>query len=251
MRPYDELVAEALRADVTGWGFGWLDGRATEERPPWGYARLLAARLAEVDSALDLDTGGGEVVGEAPVLPAHTVVTEGWPPNAERARTLLGQRGVQVLDVAPGDPLPLPDASVDLVSARHPVRPPWAEISRVLRPGGEYLAQHVGPGSMFALIEEFVEVTPEQRRGRSPERESAEAESAGLEVVEVRTARCRAEIHDVGAVVWLLRKCPWWVPGFDVERDEEVLRRLDARMRTGTPVVAHSTRHLLRARRPA
>lgn len=86
MRPFEDLAAEAVAADVTGWGFGWLDGRATEERPPWGYARLLADRLARVDSALDVDTGGGEVVAEAPVLPRRMVVTEGWPPNARRAR---------------------------------------------------------------------------------------------------------------------------------------------------------------------
>jgi hypothetical protein len=58
MRSFDDLVREAASADVTGWGFGWLDGRATEERPPWGYARLLAGRLATVRSALDIDTGG-------------------------------------------------------------------------------------------------------------------------------------------------------------------------------------------------
>ena len=79
MRAYDELVAEAAAADVSGWDFGWLDGRATEERPPWGYARMLAANLAAVRSALDVETGGGEVVGEAAVLPARMVVTEAWP----------------------------------------------------------------------------------------------------------------------------------------------------------------------------
>ena len=52
MRSFEELVAEAQAADVAGWGFGWLDGRATEERPPWGYARLQAERLAAVRSAL-------------------------------------------------------------------------------------------------------------------------------------------------------------------------------------------------------
>ena len=71
MRPFEELVAESEAADVTGWGFGWLDGRATEERPPWAYARLLADRLGRVRSALDIDTGGGEVVAEAPDVPAH------------------------------------------------------------------------------------------------------------------------------------------------------------------------------------
>ena len=81
MRPLDDLVAEACAADVSGWGFDWLRGRATEERPPWGYARLLAQRLASAASALDIDTGGGEVVSEAPVLPPHMVVTEGWPPT--------------------------------------------------------------------------------------------------------------------------------------------------------------------------
>ena len=60
MRTFDELIAAAESADITGWGFGWLDGRATEQRPPWGYSRLLGDRLARATSALDIDTGGGE-----------------------------------------------------------------------------------------------------------------------------------------------------------------------------------------------
>lgn len=97
MRPFEQLVEEAVSADVGGWGFDWLAGRAIEERPPWGYARMLAQRLGEVRSALDIDTGGGEVVAEAPTLPPTMAVTEGWPPNAERARLLLGRRGVRVV----------------------------------------------------------------------------------------------------------------------------------------------------------
>ncbi|MDN6135294.1 MAG: SAM-dependent methyltransferase, partial [Brevibacterium sp.] len=46
MRTFDTLVSEALAADVAGWDFSWLDGRATEERPPWDYAHLLAQRLS-------------------------------------------------------------------------------------------------------------------------------------------------------------------------------------------------------------
>lgn len=40
---FDKLIAIGEAADVTGWDFSWLDGRATEERPPWGYARQLSA----------------------------------------------------------------------------------------------------------------------------------------------------------------------------------------------------------------
>ena len=43
---FERLVAEAAAAPVEGWDFSWFDGRATEERPPWGYARLMGERMA-------------------------------------------------------------------------------------------------------------------------------------------------------------------------------------------------------------
>lgn len=128
--------------------------------------------------------------------------------------------------------------------------PAWQEVARVLVPGGTYLAQHVGPESAFELIEEFTEVTPAQRRGRHPDDEVAEATRTGLELVALQTARCRMKFHDVGAVVYVLRKCVWWVPDFTVERYEPQLRDLDRRIRSTGPFVAHSTRHLIDARHP-
>jgi SAM-dependent methyltransferase len=249
VRTFEELVSEAEAADVTGWGFAWLDGRATEERPPWGYARLLAGRLAQVGSALDIDTGGGEVVSEAPVLPARMCVTESWPPNAQRARELLGPRGVEVHETDPHASFPFPDESFELVTARHPVSPHWPEIRRVLVPGGHYFAQHVGPASAFELIEFFLGPLREERLGRDPSREVARAEEAGLTVTDLRTARCRMEFFDIGAVVWVLRKCVWWVPGFSVERYRGKLLELDRLIRREGRFVAHSTRHLIDARR--
>jgi SAM-dependent methyltransferase len=249
MRAFDTLVAEAAAADVSGWGFAWLEGRATEERPPWGYARMLAARLGSADAALDIDTGGGEVIGQVPVLPRRMCVTETWPPNAVRARDLLEPRGVEVHEVVSNDRLPFPDGSFDLVSSRHPVSPAWESIHRVLTPGGLYLAQHVGPASAFELIEFFLGPLPEARRARDPRLEAAAAEKAGLTVVDLRTARCRMSFSDIGAVVWILRKCVWWIPDFSIDRYEHTLVALDARLRGGGPFVAHSTRHLIAARR--
>ena len=250
MHSAEELIADAADADVTGWGFRALEGRATEERPVWGYARLLARAVANAEVAIDLDTGGGEVLSESPVLAAEQHATESWPPNAARARQLLGARGVQVHETSPGAPIPLPDGAADLVTSRHPVAPDWPEIARVLAPGGEYLAQHVGPASAFALIEHFIGPTTEaQRRGRDPRDEAAAAEAAGLEILELRTARLRMEFFDVGAVVWILRKCVWWVPDFDVHRYRERLLAMDEIIRRDGAFVAHSTRHLLRARR--
>jgi SAM-dependent methyltransferase len=249
VRTFDDLIDEAAAADVGGWGFGWLDGRATEERPPWGFARLLAGRLATARSALDIDTGGGEIIARMPSLPPRMVVTEGWPPNAERARRLLGPRGAEVVEAAPGRPLPFPDGGFELVTSRHPVRPDWPEIARVLAPGGGYLGQHVGPASAFELIEWFLGPLPTENLARDPRREAEDARAAGLTVVDLRTARCRMEFFDVGAVVWILRKCVWWVPDFDVDRYRDRLRLVDAHIRERGAVVAHSTRTLIEARR--
>lgn len=249
MRAFQELVDEAAAADVSGWSFNWLDGRATEQRPPWRYSRLLASRLPHSPSALDIDTGGGEVIAAVPQLASRMVVTEGWPPNVERARALLQPRGVAVVAVEPGRSLPFADASFSLVTSRHPVRPDWSEIARVLKDGGVYLTQHVGPASPFELIEYFRGPLPHQRFARDPRREVAAARSAGLKIVELRTARCRMEFFDIGAVVYTLRKCAWWVPDFTVERHRGRLERLDAHIRTHGSFVAHSTRTLIEASR--
>ncbi|MGY0492083.1 class I SAM-dependent methyltransferase [Streptomyces sp. WG-D5] len=250
-RSYDDLVAEAVAAPTEGWDFSWFDGRATEQRPSWGYARLMGERLARAESALDLHTGGGEVLNLAPKLPPVMAATEGWPPNVEKATRLLGPRGVVVVAAPDDAPLPFGGAAFDLVTARHPVKAHFAEIARVLRPGGAYFAQHVGPSSVFELVEYFLGPQPEEnRRARDPHDEAREARDAGLEIVDLRAERLRVEFHDIGAVVHFLRKVVWMVPGFTVEAYEPQLRALHEQIRADGPFVAHSARHLIEARKP-
>ncbi|MDT9697728.1 methyltransferase domain-containing protein [Streptomyces sp. P17] len=256
-RSFEDLVAEGAAVPTEGWDFSWFEGRATEARPSWGYAVSLAERLAGpgVAAALDIQTGGGEVLDFAlrhtPKAPLLTVATEGWPPNVAKATALLAPRGVAVVASPEPGPLPFADGAFDLVSSRHPVRAHWTEIARVLAPGGIYFAQHVGPHSVFELVEFFLGPQPEEvREGRHPERERADAEAAGLEVVDLRAEELRMEFHDIAAVVHFLRKVIWMVPGFTVEAYEPQLRSLHERIRDEGPFVAHSTRHLFDARKP-
>ena len=55
---FEELVAEGASVPVEGWGFSWFEGRATEERPSWGYSSMMAGRMADASTALDIQTGG-------------------------------------------------------------------------------------------------------------------------------------------------------------------------------------------------
>lgn len=251
MRTFDELVSEAELTDLGDWDFAVLDGRATEARPEWGYARLMAQRLATANAALDIDTGTGVVLDQADVLPPRMVAVEAWPPSLARAQARLAPRGVEVVASAPGEPLPLPDATFDLVTSRHPVAPDLPEIARVLAPGGTYLAQHVGQASAFELIECILGPQPAARAGRDPDADAATAMAHGLTMVQLRRARCRMEFADIGAVVLTLRLCPWWVPDFTVEAYRQRLQEIDAVIRRDGAFVAHSTRVLFEARRPA
>ena len=255
-RTFEDLVAEGARVPTEGWDFSWFEGRATEARPSWGYATSMAGRLGRASAVLDIQTGGGEVLdfalsSAAPKRPRLAVATEGWPPNVAKATALLRPRAVAVVAAPEDDPLPFADGAFDLVVSRHPVRPHWDEIVRVLQPGGTYFAQHVGPRSVFELVEHFLGPQPDDvRGGRHPDRERADAEAAGLDVVELRAERLRMEFHDIGAVVHFLRKVVWMVPGFTVEAYEPRLRALHERIQAEGPFVAHSTRHLFDARKP-
>jgi len=246
---FDELVDEADAVSVDGWEFSWLDGRATEERPSWGYSRLLADRMAEATAALDIQTGGGEVLAGLPRLAELTVATESWPPNIARARHHLGPRGVTVVADDDEPPLPFDDASFDLVVSRHPVTAWWAEIARVLRPGGRYFSQQVGMGSVHEVSEYFLgPFTPDP--GRSPELAGKNAEAHGLVVTDLRHESLRTVFHDVGAVVYFLRKVIWIVPGFTVEKYRAKLAELHDRIQSDGPFVAHTERFLIEARKP-
>ncbi|MFF1906949.1 class I SAM-dependent methyltransferase [Kitasatospora sp. NPDC058218] len=250
-RTFEELIAEAEEVSVDGWDFSWLDGRATEQRPSWGYQRLLGERLASASAALDIQTGGGEVLAGAGPLPPAMVATESWPPNVARATGLLHPLGAIVVADPDEPPLPFAEGAFDLVTSRHPATVWWAEIARVLRPGGTYFAQHVGPASVFELVEYFLGPQPKARRARHPDTESADARAAGLEVVDLRSERLRMEFFDIGAVVYFLRKVIWMVPGFTVDAYRDRLCELDARIRAEGPFVAHSARFLIEARKPA
>ena len=244
MPTFDALVAEGESVPTEGWDFSWFDGRATEERPGWGYAGLLADRMSRAVSAADLQTGGGEVVAAAPRVPLQ-FATETWPPNAALARANLP--GAAVVLVAEPSQLPFRDASLDLVTSRHPTYTPWAEIARVLRPGGTVLTQQIGHGTNRELSEFFLGPLPAPRSTVEDLRPALR----GLDVLTMAAATCRVQFFDIAAVVHFLRKVVWTVPGFTVERHRERLRAMHDHITAHGSFVSHSRRVLVEARKPA
>ena len=85
---FEQLVAEGGAVPLEGWDFSWFARRATEGdrrglRPPDGAA------MSRATAALDIQTGGGEVLATVARPPALLVATESWPPNVALARGRL------------------------------------------------------------------------------------------------------------------------------------------------------------------
>ena len=248
---FDELIEEAIRAPIDGWDFSWLDGRATEARPSWGYQQLLRDRLQHATSALDIQTGGGEVLAGAGSagFPDTMVATEGWPPNVVKAAALLRPLGAVVVAAADDAPLPFAGATFDLVTSRHPVTVHWPEIARVLAPGGTYFAQHVGGRSNVEIAERFLGPQPVDTR-RDHHAEADRARAAGLEILQCRNERLPLEFFDVGAMVFFLRKVIWTVPGFTVDGHLDRLRALHEQIQRDGVFRSTMSRTLVEARKP-
>ncbi|MDA8296618.1 MAG: methyltransferase domain-containing protein [Actinomycetota bacterium] len=251
-RSVEALIAEGAAADISGWDFSFLAGRARKERPPWGYALALADRLGQVASALDLQTGGGEVfafaLGRARRVPERVVATQSYAPNAALARERLGALGVGVVEIPDDAPVPVPDSSIEFVSSRHPVTNNWSEIARVLRPGGRLFSQQIGAGTNRELTD-FIMGPQPINPARRLDRAIAAATAAGLVVNDAREATLRVEFFDVGAVVYFLRKVCWTVPGFSAERYHDALVAMHEHIAQHGAFVCHSRRFLLEAQR--
>jgi SAM-dependent methyltransferase len=245
MATFEELLREGESVPTEGWDFSWFDGRATEARPSWGYAKLLARRMAVASAGLDIQTGGGEVLATIPQPPPVLAATESWPPNIAIARRNLLPLGGKVFESADDADLPFDDGMFDLVVSRHPTTTLWSEVARVLRPGGTYLSQGIGAGTNRELSEAMMGPLP----GPEDQRIAERVEAAGMEVLALRHEALRAEYHDIGAVVHFLRKVLWTVPGFTVEAYRPQLEALHARIVTSGPFVSHARRYLVEARK--
>jgi len=246
---FESLLAEAQTVPVAGWDFSWFDGRASEQRPSWGYAALMGRRMAEAGAALDLQTGGGEVLAGIPSVPPTLCATESWPPNVRIARRTLAPLGASVVQAADGQPLPFRSEAFDLVVSRHPTVVLWHDIARVLRPGGRYLAQQIGIGSNRELYEFLMGPLPHPA-GNGTERAERELTAAGLVAEDVRHESLEVRFDDIGAVVVFLRKVIWTVPDFSVQRYRARLADLHQQIQRAGPFVSHSQRVLVEASKP-
>jgi SAM-dependent methyltransferase len=132
-----------LVGDRRGWDFSRM--RVARDPVPWDYAEVVRRYLRPSSRVLDIGTGGGERFLQLAPSFGHGLGTDVDPAmiDAARANTPPGLRGTVDFAVMPAAALAVPDASMDIVLTRHaPIA--VAEVVRVLRLGGYFIAQGVG-----------------------------------------------------------------------------------------------------------
>ncbi|HEV2364914.1 MAG TPA: hypothetical protein VGS12_12035 [Caulobacteraceae bacterium] len=233
-----------------------------EEPLAFDYLAQVRGALTGVMALLDLGTGGGEVLSALAPLPATTVATEAYAPNAfVAARRLAPVDGHVVL--AQGAPenwstlatpvlnrpsLPFRDAAFELVIDRHESYLP-AEVLRVLRPGGRFITQQCGGSHMAALNDLLGIPRPPYADWRS-EAAVAQLAAAGFEVILAREQFTATRFADVGAIAYYLRAVPWQAPGFRAADHASSLRAIHERIQAEGPLAVPAHHFLVEARRP-
>lgn len=234
--------------DVSGWDFSDLGDSLQTEEPPWQYRDLVAEALTGRASALDMGTGGGEVLrGLADLLPPDTRATEGWAPNVPVATAALAPLGIPVTAYDPDTDarMPYDDVTFDVVLNRHESYDA-GEVARVLRPGGVLLTQQVD-GRNVAELYDLFGGTP-QYLHVNLENLIAEAEEAGLAVQQSWDWAGRMRVADVATLVGYAAMAPWEFPDdFSVDTYADVLLGLH---NAGRPIDLSYRLFALRALKP-
>ena len=210
-----------------GWDFSYLNERQIPLGSlPWDYGAIASGYLGRATSALDIDTGGGELFSELLRLSGFTgtaCAIESYAPNVLIARNKLEKHRVKIHDTSQGSH-DLEDASVDMVLSRHGGSVSPEEIRRLLCSGGYLVTQQVGDQTNRELRQLF---GVEQELESSWPHRASDAEKTfsdlGFDLVRLESHSYLIRFSDVGALVYYLKAVPWEVPGFSVTKHADAL----------------------------
>jgi SAM-dependent methyltransferase len=126
-----------------------------EPAPAPGHLRRFVRSLGRAEHALNLGCGDGRLTAELDA--AALTAADVSPVALERARRRPALRGARLLELEPDAPLPLSDATFDLVLCAETlehvrdVQLLLSEARRILRPGGRLAITTPAHGRLTAL----------------------------------------------------------------------------------------------------
>ena len=245
---FEDLARAALSAPFSGWDFSFLRGRWSEIELPWDYKARINESIRSANTMLDIGTGGGEFMASLTPLPEQTYATEVYEPNIPIARERLQPLNVEVRQYKQREALPFADAMFDLVINRH-TSFDAAEVSRILKPGGQLITQQVGGANNLRLNELL---TGDQKGWYwSLDLLTDQLRNAGMIIVDGQEHFPEQRFYDIGAIVYYMRAIPWQLRGYAFERYRDRLFAIHEMIERDGHLTVTSHRFLIEARKPA
>jgi SAM-dependent methyltransferase len=246
---FEKLVQEPLDQEFLGWDFSWMKGRHYESDPFWDYRQLVVDRTKKVSSMLDMGTGGGEFLASLANIPKLTCATESYPPNIPIATQRLDPLGVHVVPLMDEHTLPFIDEQFELVINRHESYD-VDEVWRILKPGGIFLTQQVGPRNCVELNQYLGSPIDPKVSQWKLDQEKESLEQAGFSVGQSHEQVLESNFYEIGAVVFYLKVIEWQIEGFTVEKYEPRLREMHDLIEKQGAFYATEHRFLVEAKKP-
>ena len=225
---FDLFVEEAQRP-LLGWDFSYVKDRMVTAPLTWSYTMEILPVLRQVNSLLDMGTGGGEFLSMLQPFPEKTCATEAYEPNVPIAKKRLEHLGVEVTQISGDENLPYEDGIFDLIINRHESYSP-TEVHRILSEEGIFLTQQVGANNDDGLREFFLNDKVSEYSEWTADFAANQLENNGFKILKKKECFPITRFFDVGAIVFYLLVAPWEIPGFTVEKYRDKLFELHSKI---------------------
>jgi SAM-dependent methyltransferase len=245
---FEQLIADALAQEFSGWDFHYLAGRWKDEPTTWDYAQIVRSYIKPEISLLDVDTGGGEVLSSLVPLPRNTYATEGYVPNVSVARNRLEPLGVKVIQIFEDNILPFDDEFFDLVTNRHGSFSSQ-ELHRIMKPGGIFITQQVGGKNNFEINELLQEHPEFIYSDWALNLAVQQLTDAGFQTLEQKDELPETVVSDIGVLVFYLKVISWQVADFSVEKYYDKLAKVHNMIQENGELKIRSHRFLIVAKK--
>lgn len=233
-----------------GWDFSSV--RAVRDPAPWDYEDVVLSS-GRRQWVLDIGTGGGELLRHMHESMSweNVVALDHSQRMAAAANTNLGRRAQVVVGDAAA--VPARPGWFDLVVDRHASVDP-GEVTRLLRPGGAFVTQQVGPRNTQSIFDAFgwgsnwLQFAQDDPPPRRCEDLAGDFRTLGCVVERVEEYEVGYAFLDLDSLVFFLKSAPM-PEDFDPARHVDGVNRLLAGSLSDRGIETTEHRELLVVRR--
>ena len=223
-----DFYIENTKKNFTGWDFSELTDtdRMVSSPLSWSYFSEVSKYICqnEVNTMLDMGTGGGEFLSKFIILPPNTYATEGYEPNIPIARKRLNPLGVKVVKVE-NNVLKFADNYFDLIINRHESYS-VEEVKRVLKSDSFFITQQVGSENCLG-INRALGVKEDMGLGTwKLDFAKQQLKKDRFKLIKSFEEFPKLRFYDMGALIYYLKAVPWQVENFSVESFKPKLKEI-------------------------